>query len=209
MKLLIYHARQCDPRACTGTKLKRLGLARILTSPKRIPRNSIVLSPFAEKVLSPQDRRYSSHGLVGLDCSWKKAEETLKMELPVNWRILPFLVAANPVNYGRPTKLSTAEALGSALYILGYKDEGKNVLSKFKWGQSFLTLNMELLERYSHAKDRDEIFKDTEGLLLSEVTKWQDFQRQKTGYSRQRYAADAMPATPSRPPCAASAAPRP
>jgi pre-rRNA-processing protein TSR3 len=157
MKLYIYHARQCDPRACTGTKLKRLGLAEVFTNPRKIPRHSIVLSPFAGKVLSPPDRRYSPHGLVGLDCSWKKAEETLAMDLPVNWRILPVLVAANPVNYGKPTKLSTAEALGSALYILGFKKEGERVLSKFKWGQSFLTLNQELLERYPKAKDREEI----------------------------------------------------
>jgi pre-rRNA-processing protein TSR3 len=157
MNLLIYHARQCDPRACTGTKLKRLGLARIIHNPRKIPRNSLVLSPFARVVLSPEDRRYAPQGLVGLDCSWKKAQETLRMDLQVNWRILPFLVAANPVNYGKPTKLSTAEALGSALYILGFKEEGERVLSKFKWGQSFLTLNQEPLERYSMAKDREEI----------------------------------------------------
>ena len=72
-------------------------------------------------------------------------------------RALPFLLAANPVNFGRPFRLSTVEAFAAALYILGEKEQAALILGKFKWGQTFLELNLEPLERYSEAKDSSEI----------------------------------------------------
>jgi pre-rRNA-processing protein TSR3 len=72
-------------------------------------------------------------------------------------RCLPILIAGNPVNFGKATKLSTAEALAGALYIAGFKDEAKQLLSIFTWGHTFLELNAELLENYATAKDSAEI----------------------------------------------------
>ncbi len=155
MNLFIYTARQCNPKACTGAKLGRLGVAKILTSPAKIPKNSIVLSPFAERVISKADAGY--RGLTGLDCSWEHAREIIPLIKTGHERILPVLIAANPVNYGKPTKLTTAEAMAAALYILGHREQSKLVLSKFKWGPQFTGLNENLLNDYRECQSSDEV----------------------------------------------------
>lgn len=146
MKILIYHARQCAPRACTALKLKKFNLAKVFYSLRGIPKNSLVLNPFAENVISKEDKKYLKNGLVALDCSWKKAAEVFRLRKNVQSRVLPTLIAANPVNYGKANILSTAEAVASALYILGCEEEARKMLSKFKWGPTFFELNAELLK---------------------------------------------------------------
>ena len=66
---------------------------------------------------------------------------------------LPFLLAANPVNYGKPFVLSSAEAIAAALAIFGRQAEADAVLGKFAWGEQFLRLNAEPLEAYRTAGD--------------------------------------------------------
>jgi len=75
----------------------------------------------------------------------------------VHPRSLPYLVAANPINFGRPTKLSTAEALASALYIIGEKEKALNIMSKFSWAESFIALNGAMLDAYAAAEGSSEI----------------------------------------------------
>ena len=125
---------------------------------RRLPRGAVVLNPFSRRAFSPADReRLESRGLAALDCSWVHADDVFELSMRGASRCLPYLVAANPVNYGIPTKLSTVEALASALYIADYRDEAERLLSIFKWGPNFIVLNGELLESYAHARDSGEV----------------------------------------------------
>lgn len=155
--LYIYHAGQCDPKKCTGRKMARFDLARLYDKVSRMPRSAILLDPMAEKALSPADD--PGKGIIVLDCSWEEVERIFPElgKLNLEHRALPYLLAGNPVNFGRPCKLNSAEAFAAALYIFGYKEQAERVLSKFNWGHSFLELNKEPLEEYSTAKNSTEI----------------------------------------------------
>ncbi len=127
---------------------------------RELPRGAIVLDPFTPKAFSPADReRMEKRGLIALDCSWLHATEVFDLSSHGIFRCLPYLVAANPVNYGVPTKLSTVEALAAALYIASFREQAEEILSKFKWGLQFITLNKELLEGYAQAKDSNGVVK--------------------------------------------------
>lgn len=158
VRIVVYNARQCDPKKCTALKLKRHELVRQVTQMRFLPKRAVVLNPFSEIAFSPVDReRIEKHGLVGLDCSWEHAEKVLSKHVRGTSRCLPILIAGNPVNFGKPTKLTTAEALAAASYIAGFKEEASKLLSIFKWGHTFLDINQERLEEYANAKDSTEI----------------------------------------------------
>ena len=69
------------------------------------------------------------------------------------------MLAGNPTNYSKVGKLSTAEALAGSTYILGNKSLSIELMSKFKWGHTFLELNAEPLEEYSHATNQEEVMR--------------------------------------------------
>jgi pre-rRNA-processing protein TSR3 len=158
VKVIIYHAKQCDPKKCSTLKLKRHHLIKVVHRTQEIPRGSVILNPFTAKAFSPADReRLEKRGLSALDCSWVHAQEVFDIKSPWEHRCLPYLVAANPVNFGKPTKLSTVEALAAALYIVGFKEQAIEMLSKFKWGSQFIILNNERLLGYSQANDSTDV----------------------------------------------------
>ncbi|XP_014279284.1 18S rRNA aminocarboxypropyltransferase [Halyomorpha halys] len=147
----------CDPKKCTGRKLARKGMIKTLRLQQRF--NGIVLSPMGIKCISPLDKEIVERfGAAVVDCSWAKIEETPFEQMKTsNPRLLPFLVAANPINYGKPIKLSCVEALAALFYITGFQEEAEHYLSQFTWGDSFIHLNQELLDRYAACKDGEEV----------------------------------------------------
>lgn len=164
VELYVYDAAQCDPEKCSARKLVRLGLLEEV--PPRELDGRLVLSPLSDKALSPSDGALArSRGVAALDCSWNRGEEVLRELTGGERRALPFLLAANPVNFGRPFELSTVEALAAALYILGEEEEAERLLSKFGWGHSFLEVNEEPLRRYADAADSSEVIRIQEDYL--------------------------------------------
>jgi len=158
MQLYAYDAGQCDPKKCTARKLAREGVIKSVNVMRKIPYKTILLVPFAEKALSPADIK-STSSITVFDCSWDEIaafKEALRKLKRIK-RALPYLIAANPTNYGKPFILCSAEALAAALFIVGEKEQSQYILSKFKWGDEFLRLNEDRLLAYSEAGDSSEV----------------------------------------------------
>lgn len=155
MNVLIIDYGQDDPDKCTAKKMLRTGLATEVSRKFHAASSLLVLNPFAEIVLSPQDRE--SKGILDIDCSWNFAREVFFKKLGGKHRRLPALLAGNPTNYSKMGMLSSLEAVAASLYIMGEKDEANRFLSLYKWGPTFLSLNADPLEEYSRAGSEDEV----------------------------------------------------
>jgi pre-rRNA-processing protein TSR3 len=55
--------------------------------------------------------------------------------------VVPYLIATNPTNYGKPWRLNCAEALAAAFYLTGHDDWAARLLAPFGWGSSFYPVN--------------------------------------------------------------------
>lgn len=159
-RIFVLLLKQDDPGKCTAAKLARFGYSIPLYRVRQIPRKSLVLNPFASQCLTPPDRAEAlQQGLVAIDCSWERVQFTFSTRLPGLGRRLPTLLASNPVNYAKPGKLSSVEALAASLHIMGFSERANQLLSLFKWGPTLLTLNAEPLEAYSTASSEEDMAK--------------------------------------------------
>ena len=82
--------------------------------------------------------------------------------------VVPYLVAANSVNYGRPWRLNCVEALAACFFICGHEDWAHEVLGHFSYGEPFLEINAQLLKRYAACTSEEEV-KKAEEVWLAKI----------------------------------------
>ncbi|KAK3985623.1 ribosome biogenesis protein TSR3 [Cladorrhinum sp. PSN332] len=147
----------CDPKRCSGKKLMKLGLMRELHLGQKHP--GVIITPNGKATISPADKPIiEQFGAAVVECSWARTQE-------VQWnkvggkceRLLPYLVAANTVNYGKPWRLNCVEALAAAYAICGHLEWAEQILEPFSYGRAFLEINEKLLRKYAACEDEADI----------------------------------------------------
>jgi pre-rRNA-processing protein TSR3 len=170
----------CDAKRCSGKRLMHFGMMRELPIGQKFP--GVVISPNAKKVVSAADRELlEMHGAAVVECSWVRVKEIPWTRIGGKCeRLLPYLVAANPVNYGRPWRLNCVEALAACFAICGREDWAEIVLQHFPYGKTFLEINSQLLKRYASCKDEEGV-KKAEETWLKKLEKEYAESRDKEG----------------------------
>ncbi|KAK9369221.1 hypothetical protein V1509DRAFT_620086 [Lipomyces kononenkoae] len=157
VKTAMWDFDHCDPKRCSGKKLARLGLIRSLRVGQKF--QGVVISPNGKIPVSPCDRELlEEHGAAVVECSWARVQEIPWSRIGGRHeRLLPYLIATNPVNYGRPWKLNCVEAIAAAFAITGHRDWAEEILSHFSWGHAFLKVNRDLLNNYCKCTDAESV----------------------------------------------------
>lgn len=157
IRKIIYDLNQCNRKICSGQKLVRAG--KVISLQKNKSFMGILLSPCGKKAISKEDRNIIVKSGIGLiDSSWNKFDETdYSMFKKHRNRLLPFLVAANSINYGRPYKLNCVEALAAALYICEFDSEVESISQGFDYLKEFFKINDEVLKMYRNCENSTEI----------------------------------------------------
>ena len=156
-KAACWDLEHCDPKRCSGKRLMHFNLMRPLHIGQK--HSGVIISPNAKRLISPSDRPLmEQYGAAVVECSWVRIKEVPWSKIGGKCeRLLPYLVAANATNYGRPWRLNCAEALAAAFVICGHMDWAESVLQHFSYGGPFLEINRELLERYAACDDEEAV----------------------------------------------------
>lgn len=172
IKLSMLYFDQCDPKKCTGKKMERLGLlSEIKFSPNY---GGIMLTPNGKKICSIADHEIiAKRGICVIDCSWAKFNELHLNLHKIETRSLPFMVAVNPVNFGKPYTLSCAEAFAACLFLGGFEKEARFIMDHFKWGAHFFKINEELFEKYRGVESQDKLKEIQEKYINDELERKQ------------------------------------
>ncbi|KAN0084623.1 protein of unknown function (DUF367) domain containing protein [Tylopilus felleus] len=187
----------CDPRRCSGKKLARLGLIKELKIGVRF--RGVVVSPNATSVMSPADRDIiAKDGLAVVECSWARLGDVpfSKIASP-HERLLPYLLATNPTNYGRPWRLNCVEALAAAFYITGLDQHSETLLSGFGWGDAFWKVNRAYLEKYRTCKSSEEVAAMQDTILAELANSYEESRKDKDKESASRSTEDLLVPNPN------------
>ncbi|MEM0224989.1 MAG: DUF367 family protein [Desulfurococcaceae archaeon] len=157
VKVYVLLYREDDPSKNTALKMIRAGLA-VSINKRSFKGNPLVLNPYSQEILGQWFKEHvEKHGVLVVDASWRKLDRYKFRSIKGIHVKLPPLLPGNPVNYGKPCILSSIEAVAAALYITGFHDEYRKLLGLYKWMSTFHSLNIELLESYSSAKNSEEL----------------------------------------------------
>ncbi|KAK4695364.1 pre-rRNA-processing protein TSR3, partial [Lecanoromycetidae sp. Uapishka_2] len=164
-KAACWDLEHCDPKRCSGKRLMHFGLMRELSVGQKF--SGVVISPNAKKVVSAADKELlEQYGAAVVECSWARIKEVPWSKIGGKCeRLLPYLVAANSVNYGRPWRLNCAEAVAACFFICGHEDWAHEVLAHFSYGEPFLEINSQILKRYAACSTEEEVKKAEEEWL--------------------------------------------
>lgn len=196
--LAMWDLGHCDPKRCSGRKLARFELVKVLKLKQRF--NGLCLSPKGTRYVSKEDREIlENHGVSVIDCSWAKLNETPFSQMPCRHpRLLPYLIASNPVNYGRPFKLNCAEAFAASFILAGLDRKfAEAILSPFKWGHSFLELNGEIFDAYEDCATAEDVSRVEKQLLARQEEAKIEKARQKEADKDDYLAGYGMPPSES------------
>jgi pre-rRNA-processing protein TSR3 len=169
----------CDAKRCSGKRLMRLGMMRELHVGQKFA--GVVVSPKARKIISKEDKELlEQYGAAVVEASWKRIDEVPFGRIGGKCeRLLPYLVAANQTNYGKPWRLNCVEALAACYYICGHPEWAESILSTFSYGEAFLDINSALLKRYMACENEEEVKKAEEAWLEKIEREYADHRAEK------------------------------